>query len=210
MAEIIILVFEIIGTVSFATSGAMTGMKKGMDIFGVVILGLVTATGGGVIRDLTLGITPPTTFVEPMYAVVAILTSIVVFLPAVRILLQRKSHMYDIVMFFTDSLGLSIFTVVGIQTAVMAEGSQSIFLLVFVGVITGVGGGILRDVLAGNTPYVFVKHFYACASIVGAVLCMMLWHWFGQAVGMTAGAAVIIVLRFLAARYKWSLPRANI
>lgn len=210
MTETVFLIFEMIGTISFAASGAMTGMKKGMDVFGVVILGLCTATGGGVIRDLILGITPPTTFVDPKYAVVAIITAILVFFPVVRKLLQRKSHMYDIVMFVADSLGLGIFTVVGIQTAVMTEGTQSIFLLIFVGVITGVGGGILRDVLAGNTPYVFVKHFYACASLIGAGVCILCWNRFGQTMGMTAGAAVIITLRFLAARYKWSLPRANI
>lgn len=210
MTEIVILIFELIGTVSFAASGAMTGMKKGMDTFGVAILGICTAVGGGAIRDVVLGITPPTTFVNPIYAVVALLTAVAVFLPGSQRFLKRKSHMYDRVMFIMDTLGLSIFTVVGIRTAMLHDGSYSVFLLIFVGVITGVGGGILRDVLAGNTPYVFVKHFYACASIIGAVVCILLWSLTSQTVAIAVGAAVIIVLRFLAAHYKWSLPRANI
>lgn len=118
--------------------------------------------------------------------------------------------MYDRSMFLMDTLGLSIFTVVGIRTAMLQDAAYSVFLLIFVGVITGVGGGILRDVLAGNTPYVFVKHFYACASIIGAILCILLWNLTGQTVAMTAGAAAIVGLRFLAAHYKWSLPKANI
>lgn len=210
MTEIVILIIELVGTVSFAASGAMTGIKKGMDTFGVAILGLCTAVGGGAIRDLILGITPPTTFVNPVYAVVALLTAVAVFLPGSQRFLRRKSHMYDISMFIMDTLGLSIFTVVGIRTAMLSEGSHSVFLLIFVGVITGVGGGILRDVLAGNTPYVFIKHFYACASIIGAAVCILLWNLLGQTLGMATGAAVIVVLRFLAARYKWSLPKAQI
>ncbi len=209
MAEIVILIFEMIGTLSFAVSGAMTGVKKGVDFFGVVILGLVTATGGGIIRDVVLGITPPTTFVQPRYAMAAIIMSAMVFLPVVRRFFQRKSHMFDLIMFLSDTLGLSVFTVVGIQTAVTVQGSSSVFLLAFVGVITGVGGGILRDVLTGSTPYVFVKHFYACASLIGALVCIWLWIWLGHAIGMTTGAAVIILLRILAARYRWSLPKAH-
>ncbi len=210
MGEIVILIFELIGTVSFAASGAMTGIKKGMDTFGVAILGLCTAVGGGAIRDVVLGITPPTTFVNPVYAVVALLTAVMVFLPGSQRFLKRKSHMYDRSMFLMDTLGLSIFTVVGIRTAMLQDDTYSVFLLIFVGVITGVGGGILRDVLAGNTPYVFVKHFYACASIIGAILCILLWNLTGQTAAMTAGAAAIVGLRFLAAHYKWSLPKANI
>ncbi|MBE6991819.1 MAG: trimeric intracellular cation channel family protein [Ruminococcaceae bacterium] len=210
MPEIVILIFELIGTVSFAASGAMTGIKKGMDTFGVAILGLCTAVGGGAIRDVVLGITPPTTFVNPVYAVVALLTAVMVFLPGSQRFLKRKSHMYDRAMFLMDTLGLSIFTVVGIRTAMLQDAAYGVFLLIFVGVITGVGGGILRDVLAGNTPYVFVKHFYACASIIGAVLCILLWNLTGQTIAMTVGATAIVGLRFFAAHYKWSLPKANI
>lgn len=148
--DILIFVFEIIGTVAFSVSGAMTGLKKNMDIFGVMILGVITAIGGGVIRDLVLGITPPGTFGRPVYAIVATVTAIITFLPAVHRLITRNQHIRDFVLLVLDSLGLGVFTVVGIQTAYRASSENSIFLILFVGVITGVGGGVLRDVLAGG------------------------------------------------------------
>ena len=199
---------EIVGTVAFAVSGAMVGLKREMDIFGVCILGLVTAVGGGAIRDLILGITPPNTFRTPIYALVAVSVSILLFLPFVRGALHRFQRLYDLLLLGMDSLGLGIFTVMGIRTAFQA-GHEGWFLLIFVGVITGVGGGILRDVLAGQSPYIFSKHFYACASILGAVAYVALYRVVGDGFAMTVGASLIVVLRCLAAHYRWKLPKAN-
>ena len=209
MTERLLLVVEIIGTVAFAVSGAMVGLRKGMDIFGVCILGLVTAVGGGVIRDLVLGNTPPATFQSPVYALVAVAVSLIVFLPFVRRLFDRFQNFYDHLLLGMDSLGLGIFTVVGVRTAYDA-GHDGFFLLIFVGVITGVGGGVLRDILAGQTPYIFVKHIYACASLVGAVVCVVLWGLIGGMWSMISGAASVVVLRTLAAHFRWNLPRAEL
>lgn len=205
----LLLLFEIVGTVAFAISGAMTGMKKKMDIFGVAILGLTTAVGGGALRDIILGNTPPVMFRNPVYAVIAIVTSVILFLPAVQRLILRIHGLYDSLMLLMDSVGLGIFTVVGIRTAYAAVAEPGWFLLLFVGVVTGVGGGVLRDVMAGDTPYVFVKHFYACASLLGAVVCILLWSLAGQTVAMAAGAAAVVALRYLAVKYRWSLPKAR-
>ena len=209
MSETLFFVLELIGTIAFAASGAMVGLKKGMDIFGVAILGLCTAVGGGVIRDLVLGITPPVTFQDPVYALIAIATSIAVFLPAVRSRLERGSRLYDVVMLLMDSIGLGVFTVVGVQSAYSVSSSYSIFLLAFVGVITGVGGGVLRDVLAGDTPYIFVKHFYACASLIGALLCSLAWMPLGSTAATLLGAAAVVALRLCAAYFRWNLPKAS-
>ena len=133
----VITLFEIIGTVAFAASGAIVALKKEMDIFGVAILGLFTAVGGGVIRDMILGNTPPAVFKDPVYAVVAIITSVIIFLPKVRGLLKKSPKVYDIVMLIMDSVGLGIFTVVGIQTAKSVNPDSGYFLLVFVGIVTG-------------------------------------------------------------------------
>jgi uncharacterized membrane protein YeiH len=138
-------ILEIIGTVAFAVSGAMTAIKKHMDALGVIILGLVTAVGGGIIRDLVLGNTPPNTFRDSTYAIVAVFTSIVIFFPFVRRLLSHTHKVYDAVLFFMDSLGLSIFTVMGIFAANEQAWDHGMFLLLFVGVITGVGGGVIID-----------------------------------------------------------------
>ena len=204
-----VFILEIIGTVAFAVSGAMTAIKKHMDVLGVVILGLTTAVGGGIIRDLVLGNTPPNTFRNSIYAIVAVCTSLVIFFPFVRRFLSRTHKFYDAILFFMDSLGLAIFTVMGIFAASETAWNHGMFLLLFVGVITGVGGGVLRDILAGNTPYIFVKHIYACASLAGAVACVILWPWIGSLYAMIVGAAVVFVLRILAAHFKWNLPRAK-
>lgn len=208
MSENLLLLFELIGTVAFSVSGAMVALSKKMDIFGVAVLGLVTAVGGGVIRDLVLGITPPKTFQNPIYAAIAIATSLIIFIPAVRHFLSGK-EVYDKIMLLMDSVGLGIFTVVGIETAYLSDQSHSIFLLIFVGVITGVGGGMIRDVLAQTTPAILVRHFYATASIIGAVICIILWNIFGQSAAVIGGASSVLILRLLAAKYHWSLPKAE-
>lgn len=210
MSEFILLLFEMVGVIAFTASGAMTGLEKGMDIFGVSILGLTTAVGGGVIRDLILGITPPITFQNPIYAAISILVSFIVFIAAIKRPSFKGSRHYEISMLIMDSIGLGVFTVIGINTAYSLNSDYSIFLLIFVGVITGVGGGILRDIMAGNPPYVFVKHFYACASIIGALICVYTWPYLGSAASMLLGTAVIIVLRLLAAHFRWSLPKPKV
>lgn len=208
-SDVFILILEIIGTIAFAISGAMTAMKKEMDIFGVCVLGVITACGGGVIRDVILGITPPNTFRDPVYGITATVTSIIIFLPFVRRALFRHKKMYDKVLMYMDTAGLGIFTVMGVRTALITGEEYKIFLLIFVGVITGVGGGIMRDVLAGDRPYVFVKHVYACASIVGAVVCSVLWD-ISDSWAMALGMAAVILIRLIAVKYDINLPKAKL
>ena len=111
--ELFILILEIVGTVSFSRSGAMTGLKKNMDILGVCVLGVTTAVGGGILRDLLLGLTPPATFLDPKYVLMSIVTSLFVFSPVVRRVLFHSRKLYDALMLVSDSAGLGIFTVYG-------------------------------------------------------------------------------------------------
>ena len=205
----ILFILEIIGTIAFAVSGAVVGIQKKMDIFGVSILGLTAAVGGGILRDLILNITPPAAFQNPVFAATAILVSILIFIPAVRNVFEHGKKIYEVLILFMDSVGLGLFTVVGVQVATAAMPERNLFLITFVGVLTGVGGGILRDVLAGNMPYIFIKHFYACASIIGAWTCALLWPVTGSVPAMAAGAVITVILRLLAARFRWSLPKAK-
>lgn len=184
-------------------------VEKKMDIFGVSILGLTTAIGGGVFRDIILGITPPKTFQNPLYAVIAILVAIIVFIPSVGRMINRKKKVNDSILLVMDSIGLGIFTTVGVKVAFMSGFDNNVFLLIFVGVVTGVGGGILRDIMAGNKPYVFVKHFYASASLLGAICCVVLWNFAGDVIAVFAGAIVTLILRLFAAKFHWSLPKAE-
>ncbi len=204
-----IFVLELIGTIAFAVSGAVVAIQKRMDIFGVAMLAMTTAVGGGIIRDIILNITPPAAFRDPVFAFSAIMTGIVVFYFVKQNFQIRKLAFYEMLLQIMDSFGLGIFTVIGIQTAYAHIADTNIYLTVFVGVITGVGGGVMRDVLAGNTPSIFTRHFYACASLIGAVICSLCWSWLGSIASMLTGAVIIIVLRNLAFYFRWSLPKIS-
>lgn len=210
--SIITFFMEMAGTIAFATSGAMVGVERNMDIFGVSVLGVVTAVGGGMIRDIVLGIIPPNVFTNPVYALVATITSCLVFLVFYWKRQLLEGHMrltYDRVMLVMDSIGLGIFTVVGVNTGIRSGYMDNVFLLVFLGTITGVGGGLMRDMMAGVPPYIFVKHIYACASIVGAVVCVYMNRFVGNVEAMMVACFVIILIRYLAAHYRWNLPRLH-
>ena len=199
---------EMLGTVAFAISGAMIAIRKKMDIFGVCMLGLVTATGGGMVRDITLGRTPPSVFSSPIYVLAAILASVIVFLPPLRAWLGRDHHLFDAVLLLADSLGLGTFTVHGLQVAIDAGFSDNVLLLIFAGTITGVGGGVFRDLFAGERPYIFVKHIYACASILGVLLCLVLRGLIGERMAMLVSFVAIVGVRLFSAKMHLNLPKA--
>ncbi len=207
--EIFMLCFEIVGTVAFALSGAMTGMRRGMDIFGICVLGMTTALAGGMIRDLILGITPPATFSDPKYLVIALSTSIIAFFPFVRRLFAKGRRTYETVMLISDSAGLGIFTVYGAKVAIEAGYGDNLFLVVFVAVLTGVGGGVLRDVFAGDRPYIFVKHVYASAALAGALVCVLTSRLISLDIGVIIGFAAVFAIRVCSAVFRWSLPKAK-
>ena len=208
-----IFILELIGTVAFASSGAMIAIEKKMDIFGVNVLGATTAVGGGIMRDIILGLTPPGAFSHPVYVLVAALTSTILFVIAyakpTAFESRVKTDYYDKLMFWCDTAGLGIFTVVGIQAAVRAVGGENVFFFVFIGTLTGVGGGVLRDIMAGETPYILVKHIYACAAIAGGIVCVVGRTAFGEAYGTIVGLAATVLLRFLAAHFRWNLMRVS-
>ena len=203
-----LFVLEMIGTIAFAIAGALVAIEEKMDMLGVCILGMTTASGGGIIRDIILGVTPPAAFRDPVYVITAIAVSLIIFSPAVRSFLRKEEKIYDWLLIRMDSVGLGIFTAVGVETAMSYTAKPSIFLAVFIGVLTGVGGGVLRDLFAQRKPYIFVKHFYATASIIGAFFAVIFWYSLGRVNAMIICAAVTIVLRLLAARYRWHLPHA--
>ena len=206
-----IFVLEIIGTVAFASSGAMTAIEKKMDIFGVNILGATTAVGGGMMRDIILGVTPPAAFSQSVYILFSILTSTLLFAIVYtnpEILHSRiKSRYYDKIMLWCDTAGLGIFTVVGIQTASRILPQDNPFFFVFIGVLTGVGGGVLRDIMAGETPYILVREIYASAAIAGGITCVVCGSTMGEATATVLGLTVTVVIRSLAAYFHWNLLR---
>lgn len=201
-------VLEVIGVIAFALSGAMLAIRKEMDILGVCVMGATTAVGGGIMRDLLLGRTPPATLQSPTLALVSIGVSVLIFLPVFQKLLRGKSHkIYDTVMLVADSMGLGLFTVMGVNVCYEVFPEASVPVSVFLGVVTGCGGGVLRDMMSLSKPYILVKHFYACAAIIGALLCALLRPHLGEPVASLIGSVVIFALRIAAALFRWRLPK---
>ena len=165
-------VFDLIGTIAFALSGSFVAVSKKMDIFGVNMLAVATACGGGLVRDLIIGNTPPVVFRDPFYAIIAIAVANTVFIliKQQRHLPKKMAHLYDRTVFWFDTIGLAAFTVDGLMVGVNAGYQENVFLIVFLGFTTGVGGGVLRDVFADQIPDIFRKHIYALASIAGGVV----------------------------------------
>lgn len=207
----VFLIVELLGTVAFALSGAMVAIRKQLDLLGVVVLGVTTAVGGGMIRDIMIGINPPSLFINPIYVAMAFLAVMVLFL-IIKFggitIEMLESEGYESIMNLFDAIGLGAFTVVGIDTAIEAGFKEYTFLNIFLGVITGVGGGLLRDMMAGVTPAVLKKHIYACASIAGAVCYVLLLDVLGDGTRLVISASLVVVIRLLARKYKWNLPKA--
>ncbi len=208
----IFFIVEMIGTAAFASSGAMVAIKKELDLLGVIVLGEITAVGGGMLRDILLGKVPPTLFVQPVYVLAGLATVLILF-GVVRlnqgILEGRSIERYERVMNFFDAVGLGAFTVTGINTAMTAGYGDYHFLAAFLGVLTGVGGGMLRDIMADQTPYILRKHFYACASIMGAVCYLFLLGKGLKDTAVVASACLVVAVRMLAAKFCWNLPKAT-
>ena len=213
VGEIILLVLEIIGTIAFAISGAFVAIKKDLDIFGVIFVGCITAVGGGITRDILIGATPPAIFSNMYILMIAALTAVVVFIVAyiqrrkfeeIREKIEKINNVFD-------AIGLAAFSVMGTETAFVNNLSGNAFLSIMLGMLTGVGGGIIRDVLTDSTPYIFKKHVYALASIGGAALYYVLRlcaH--GSLVPSIFGMLFIIAVRMLATKYHWSLPKVQL
>ncbi len=207
----IIFILGIIGTMAFAGSGAVCGISKEMDILGTMFLGCITAVGGGIMRDIMLGCTPPDAFVNPLYIIVSVIVSVVIFVAATDKALSKTDRYMEHIFLVMDSVGLAVFTIVNMNNAYAMGYENNLFLVVFIGVLSGVGGGVLRDVLAGNIPpYIFVKHFYVTSSIIGAVLYILLKSIMPISVAMFFAIISIVTLRICAAYFHWNLPKRKI
>ena len=212
-SEIILLILEIIGTVAFAVSGAFVAIKAKLDVFGVVFIGCVTAVGGGITRDLLIGQNPPAIFGNLYILLIAAITSVFVFVIA------RITHRQFVIGYekieptqnVFDAFGLAAFTVMGTEIAFLHGLQDNAVLAVLLGMLTGVGGGVIRDVLTSTTPYIFKKHIYALASIAGAVIYYVMRLFMADTLLPSVVAMLaVVVLRLLAAKYRWSLPKVHL
>ena len=204
-----ITALEIIGTVAFAISGAMIAARYGLDLFGVVLVGCVTAVCGGMLRDVLLGRIPPIIFSNAYFLLIAAVVSIAVFIifyyNAEKFdQLEKKIETVNITF---DAIGLAVFSVIGIETALDRGFSDNALLSISMGVITAIGGGIIRDILVDKIPYVLKKHIYALASIMGSILYYYIRLYGSRIVAISVAVPAIIIIRLLAAHFRWKLPR---
>ena len=211
--NLLFTIAELVGTVAFALSGAMVAVQKKLDIFGIMLLGVVTALGGGTVRDVLLGHTPPRVFYSGSYVALSIVSALVVFL-VFRLSKGRFSQftgLMDAVLTLSDALGLGIFAVIGARAGMTEGYGDNALLCIFLGMLTGVGGGVLRDMMCADIPFVLRKHIYAVAAIAGAVVFYYTVA-FGldQSVASLLGMLTTFLMRVLAWHYRWNLPRAVI
>ncbi len=200
--EVLLIVLNVVGIVAFAISGAMKGMKYSLDILGVVVLGILTALGGGMVRDILLNQMPEALRHEEviLYAIVA---SVVTYL-----LGGRVKNISAWVRYF-DALGLALFTTVGAEKGVGA--SLGLLGVMIMGTSTGVVGGMLRDILVGEIPSVLREEIYASFCIIGSgVYYVLRLLAFPQSWSVAVVVGFIFVGRVLAIRYDWHLPRRSL
>ena len=204
-------VLELIGAAAFAVSGAMVAIEKKADIFGVLFLAVTTALGGGVIRDVLIGRIPPVMFVSYWYLLISVVAALAVFIDAYLRSEKYKLHLdkLDAVNNVFDAIGLAVFTVSGMNAAMPV--SNNVILVLFVGMCTGVGGGMLRDVMTNTMPKVLRKRVYAVASLIGGGLYYVMHVLdINQLLSVGCGMLVIFALRLFATIYKWNLPSVKL
>jgi uncharacterized membrane protein YeiH len=204
---------EWIGTISFAASGTLVAVGCGLDPFGVITVGTITAVGGGIMRDLLIGNIPPKIFSNPLILLVAAITSVLVFTVAYfrRKKFQKFRQRVEVVNVFFDALGLAAFSITGVEIACLSAYKNNFILVITLGVITGVGGGVLRDVLVNEKPYILVRHIYAVVSILGSCLYYLLSVRLGYKVSATFVVIIFTVLmRMMAAKFRWRLPKIEL
>ena len=201
--DVIVTILELVGTAAFAASGALTAIKRRFDLFGVIIIGVTTAVGGGIMRDIVIGSHPVAAFRDPLAMSAAAL--------AVKGDLGGKAlKLYDTAMLMLDTIGLGIFTVTGITAAMRSGVSDNTFLLVFSGVITGVGGGVLRDIFVNKKPEIFVGNIYACASATGAAAFLLCYGLMSFMPACIVSLVVTFSLRLMSVKFGWNLPKIQI
>ena len=207
--DIIWYIFDMIGTIAFAISGALVGVARRMDIFGMAVLALATAIGGGIVRDVLLGYFPPNSLRNIVYVTVVISVTIIVFI--IYNSRYRKHAMGPrsrASYLLADAVGLASFTVTGASAGFKLYPELPIFI-VLLGTITAVGGGIIRDMLAQRIPSVLKEDVYALPSVIGGIVyyLMVISNWVGEAV--YDAFTVVLVIRLLAIKYNWSLPKVR-
>ncbi|QBN20664.1 trimeric intracellular cation channel family protein [Flavobacterium nackdongense] len=190
---------EIIGTMAFAMSGALTAMNKKLDPFGVFIIAFVTAVGGGTLRDIMIGRTPVGWMLELNYVYIIVIGFIL------AILFRKKLDQLRTSLLLFDAVGLGVFTIIGLEKGILV--GLNPIICVALGTITACFGGVIRDILCGEIPVIFRKEIYATLCIFGGIVFFLLRHLqFDNDILYLVTSVFIISFRLMAVKFKWYLP----
>ncbi len=190
---------DILGTVAFAISGSLAAINKKFDFFGVLIIALATAIGGGTLRDLLIGNTPVSWLMNLQTFYVIIISAII------TVIFRRKLGILRTSLFLFDTIGIGIFTIVGIEKGLSVDLSPVVCILL--GTITACFGGVTRDILCNEIPVIFRKEIYATACLLGGMMFFILKYFsVNNDFIYIATAGTIIVIRIFAVKYQWSYP----
>ena len=201
--EFFIYVLDLFGTMAFAVTGAFKAIEHKADIVGIIILATITGVAGGTIRDVILGKELPNSLIDPSYVIITVVSAVVIFL------LHSKMKKHWNVFLKFDAIGLGVFTVIGATFAYNMFG-LNFLVIVLSGMLTAIGGGILRDVFVSQTPIVFVKELYASASFLGAaVFYLVILLTNDVYAGTISGLLLATGLRMVAMKYNWNLPKVK-
>ena len=195
--------FDLAGTFFFAISGTLAAAKKQFDAFGALVIGFITAIGGGSIRDVVMGEFPLVWIQDVNYAIVIIAAF------GVSLLLRRHLLKLRRTFYLFDTLGIALFTIMGMQKALGNDAPM--LVAVFLGMTSAVMGGMIRDVVCNDIPLIFRSELYATSCLAGAIVYIGLSYLSEMnLLNALAGFVVIVVLRLLSIRFKWRLPVVRI
>ena len=201
--DFFIYILDLFGTMAFAVTGAFKAIEYKADIVGIIILATITGVAGGTIRDIVLGKTLPNSLIDPSYVIITVITAIVLFF------LYSKMRKHWNVFLKFDAIGLGVFTIIGATFAYNLFG-MNFLVIVLAGMLTAIGGGILRDVFVNQTPIVFVKELYALASFIGATVFYFTLMITSEIYAATIlGIILTTSLRLVAMKYNWNLPKVK-
>ncbi len=206
----LLTVIEIIGVFSFSISGALMAIDKENDFVGVIFLALITSFGGGMLRDIFIGNTPPEFFELYLLVIVSVVTSVAVFILAAVFKKQyvRNERFIESINNYFDALGLGVFVVSGVQICINA-GETNPFLIILMGMLSGTGGSMVRDIIMNEIPAILRKRIYLLAALLGASVCLVILRsGANEIVAVSAGATIIIMIRLFATIFKWNMPKA--
>lgn len=199
----LIYAFDLFGTMAFAVTGAFKAIEHKSDIVGITILSIITGVAGGTIRDVIIGRFPPNSISDPSYIVICVASAIALFF-----LYPHLQKHWNLFLKF-DAIGLGVFSITGATFAYNIFG-LNFLAMAFAGILTAVGGGILRDVFVNEMPIIFVKELYATASFAGVLLFfVLLVIGIPLFVASIVGIIAITGIRLVAMKYNWNLPRAR-